>query len=480
MRAACYLRLSQDRDGDGLGVERQQQDCLNLVRQRGWRLAGEPYVDNDRSAAGHKPREQFTALLAAVRAGEVDAVVAWALDRLTRTARDRLALVEACQQHGVIIALVRGSDMDPNTPAGRLTLGILGEVAQHEIDAKSDRQRRAAEQAADQGRWIGGRKPFGYSADGVTIIESEAQAVRDGYSAVLAGDSLRAIAAEWNRRGFTTGQRPWRHTELGVLSPWRADSVRRVLANPRYAGRRPYRGREHGPAVWPAIVPEETFRAVQRVLSDPNRYLGGGTAARQFLSGLAVCGCAKCGATVHGGGASHRKPIYRCSASREPGERRTPVPGVHVNRLAAPADDYVADVVIERLSRPDARDLLVDHTRPDVPALREEATAFRSRLVALAAEFAEDAEVSPAEYRAMRKTLAARVAAIEDQIADAGRTDLFGPLILAEHVETAWADLSPDRRRAVVDALMIVRLHPVGRGSRTFRPDTVEIEWRNV
>jgi hypothetical protein len=72
--------------------------------------------------SGRKPRPQFRALLDTVRAGKVDVVVAWALDRLARTARDRLALVEACRDAGVIIALVRGSDMDPTTPAGRLVV----------------------------------------------------------------------------------------------------------------------------------------------------------------------------------------------------------------------------------------------------------------------------------------------------------------------------------------------------------------------
>jgi hypothetical protein len=67
-------------------------------------------------------------------------VVAWALDRLCRNARDRLALIEACRDAGVMIALVSASDMDPTTPAGRWALGILGEVAQHEIDQKSDRR----------------------------------------------------------------------------------------------------------------------------------------------------------------------------------------------------------------------------------------------------------------------------------------------------------------------------------------------------
>jgi DNA invertase Pin-like site-specific DNA recombinase len=247
VRASIYLRISQDRTGESLGVERQREDCTKLVADRGWTLARAPFVENDTSAAGRKPRPEFRALLAAVEAGEVDVIVAWALDRLTRTARDRLALVETCRDHGVRIALVRGSDMDPTTPSGRLAIGILGEVAQHEIDAKSDRQARAAEQAAAQGRWIGGRRPFGYAADGVTKIESEAAAVREGYMALLSGVSLRGIAKEWNRAGFTTGQAPWRHTHLGSSSPWRPDSVRRVLLNPRYAGIRALRGEERAP-----------------------------------------------------------------------------------------------------------------------------------------------------------------------------------------------------------------------------------------
>jgi DNA invertase Pin-like site-specific DNA recombinase len=156
VRAAIYLRISQDRTGESLGVERRREDCTKLVADRGWTLARPPFVENDTSAAGRKPRPQFRALLAAVEAGDIGVIVAWALDRLTRTARDRLALVETCRDHGVRIALVRGSDMDPTTPSGRLAIGILGEVAQHEIDAKSDRQARAAEQAAVQGRWIGG------------------------------------------------------------------------------------------------------------------------------------------------------------------------------------------------------------------------------------------------------------------------------------------------------------------------------------
>ncbi|TCK25448.1 DNA invertase Pin-like site-specific DNA recombinase [Pseudonocardia endophytica] len=476
-----YLRISSDRSGEGLGVERQRVDCLALIEGRGWTLARAPFCENDASAAGRKPRPLFRALLDLVRSGGVDVIVAWSLDRLVRNARDRLALVEACRDAGVMIALCRGSDMDPTTPAGRLAIDVLGSVAQHEIDQKADRQRSAAQQAAENGRWIGGRRAFGYTADGLSIVEDEAAALRDAYAAVLAGETLRGVARQWNRAGFTTAQRPYRHAHLGERSPWRGDAVRRVLLNPRNAGLRAHKGEIMGQACWDGVVDESTWRATRTLLSDSARTTGGPTAmGKHFLSGVALCGLDGCGALVHGGGASHGKPVYRCRTTQLLPDQRPDVPGTHVNRLAAPADQYVSDVVVARLSRPDARDLLVDHKRADVPALREEATVLRARLDALAAEFGGGAEepLPPREYRAMRAPLVEKIESIEGRIADAGMVDKLGALVRADDVAAAWDELTRDRRRAVLDVLAEVRLHAVGRGSRTFRPETVEIIWK--
>lgn len=261
----------------------------------------------------------------------------------------------------------------------------------------------------------------------MTVLNDEAKAIRDGYAALLAGDTLRGIADEWNRRGLTTGQAPWKHEHRGERSPWRADSVRRVLTNPRYCGIRAHRGVEYGPAKWPSIVPEETYRAALVVLRDPARRTGGaGRDGVQLLTGLALCGADGCRQTVHGGGASHKKPIYRCRTSATPAGELPHVPGPHVNRLAEPVDDLVERLVIDRLSRPDAHELLVDHDRADVPALRDEANAFRGRLDALAMEFA-DGELTASQLRVATDRLRAELAEIEAQIADAGRLDLLGP-----------------------------------------------------
>jgi site-specific DNA recombinase len=463
MHVDLYVRQSQDRDGLGLGVSRQEDDGLTLIRQRGWTLR-RTHVENDTSAAGSKPRPKFEAMLADIEAGKVGAIVAWNLDRLTRNRRDTVRLIEVCQARGVVIALVRGSDLDMSTPAGRLTADVLAGVARHEIEQKSDRFRRAAEQAAQQGRRLGGRRPFGYDDDGMTIREDESAAIRAAYAAILSGVPLAAIARSWNEAGINTGKIGWKS---GNPTLWTHDTVRRVMLNPRNAGLRRYRGEIVGKAAWPAIVAEETFHAAASVLQDPARRTAGpGRLGMRLLTGIARCGV--CEQTVNsGGGARARRgyDIYKCRTMK------------HVVRQLDPVDAYVVEALIRRLSRSDAADLLVDQGRPNAEALRERAHVLRARLEGLAVEFAEE-ELTAAQLRAATARLREKLAAVEAEMADAGRVDVIGPLVRAHDKRAAWEALDPDRQRAAVNAVMVVYLLPPGRGKRTFDPETVRIEWR--
>ena len=82
--AGLYCRISDDRDGRALGVSRQEADCRALAERKGWPV-GDLYVDNDISAADpRKRRPEYERLLEDIKAGRIDAVVAWDLDRLHR------------------------------------------------------------------------------------------------------------------------------------------------------------------------------------------------------------------------------------------------------------------------------------------------------------------------------------------------------------------------------------------------------------
>ncbi|SCL25419.1 recombinase family protein [Micromonospora inyonensis] len=472
MKALIYVRQSQDRSGEELGIARQLADARQLAKLRGWEVIRE-LPENDTSASGKRQRPQFEAVLAAIEAQEVGAVIAWDMTRLSRNRRDTVRLLEAGERAKITLAFVRGTDLDLSTPAGGLIADILAGVARNEIAVKSDRQRRAALQAAEQGRWVGGRRPFGYEADGCTIREAEAAALRDAYAAVLTGVSLGGVARDWNTRGLHTPQ----GKRDGSPSLWTSQTVRPTLLNPRYAGLRA-RGRGKSQQVmaaaeWQAIVPESTWRAAVAVIADPAR-ANPPRGGRSLLTGLAFCGV--CGedtpATVHAGAAPSRKGregyrTYRCRAAYG-----------HVGRAAEPVDEFVTAVALERLSRPDARDLLIDRDRADVEQLRTEAIALRGRRKALLG-LVEDGTYTDAEIRDRAGRLAEKIAAVEAKLADAGRVDILGPLIDADDIRAAWDALDVERQRAVIDTLMTVRLHPPGRGTRTFRPETVEIEWKH-
>jgi hypothetical protein len=77
--AAIYCRISHDKTGAGLGVERQKQDCRELAARLGWSVT-EVFCDNDLSAYSGKRRPRYQALLEAIRAGRIDAVLTWHTD----------------------------------------------------------------------------------------------------------------------------------------------------------------------------------------------------------------------------------------------------------------------------------------------------------------------------------------------------------------------------------------------------------------
>src|SRR3974377_929353 len=147
--AAMYCRISLDRAGEGLGVERQEALGRRLAEERGWAVA-EVYVDNDRSAYSGKPRPAYQRMLADIGVGLRDAVVCVDLDRLTRRPAELEAFMDLAARHHVALANVSG-DTDLSSSDGRFKARIMGAVARQESERKGERVSREAEQAARRG-----------------------------------------------------------------------------------------------------------------------------------------------------------------------------------------------------------------------------------------------------------------------------------------------------------------------------------------
>jgi DNA invertase Pin-like site-specific DNA recombinase len=455
LSAALYLRQSLDVQE---GIERQRIRCEALAAAKGWTVV-EEYVDNDTSAS--KVRGSGTAwsrMLADANAKRFDVVIAVDLDRLLRTVRDLLTLTET----GAKVLTVDG-EIDLTTADGEFRATMLAGIARFEARRKGERQKRATAHAAQLGRRTGGRRPFGYEADGVTIRPAEADVVAQGFRDLLLGAPLAEIARNWNNAGHFTTQARYSAEHRGEPSPWQHYSVRMVLTNPRYMGKRAHLGEVVADAEWPAIVDSDTWFAANAILTNPARR-GRVTTGKRLLSGLALCGV--CGGKVHAGSSTRKGvPAYRCSASLG-----------HFARRAAPIEEYLEAVMVARLSKPDATQLLEQQSHVDSAKLTIEAAGVTARLDALAVEFA-DGSLTASQLRTATERLRERRAAIARELADSGRVDVLGDIVSASDVAEVWAALPTSRKRAVIAALATIRIYPVGRGVRNFDPASVGIEW---
>ena len=463
MRAVIYCRQSKDTEGNGLAIARQLEACEALAKARGWdiiRPAGRPcFADNDISGYSGKKRPDFDAMMAMVRERRTDAVISYALDRITRRVADLETIITDATKAGVTIVTVTG-DLDLSTDTGRTVARILGSVAQGEVERKSTRQKLAAAQAAKAGkRWTGSQRPFGWSADDYSVpVESEAEAIREACRLVLAGGTVSGVARTWTEAGVRPAQAPFGPL---VRNPWTRQSIRAVLTNPAIAGLRRYKGEIVGREGWRGIVSEETFTAVNSILADPSRKVPRGV--RSLLGGLAAC---RCGNRVIHTHAQQGHGVYRCEHAT-----RDRANGPHVSIRSDPIDDYIRDVIAETMTQPDAAVMFAEDNSADLAKLREESAAIRRNMEQAAGDMAVGI-LPRAAYLAAMERASARLNEIDAMVTEASRESVVAELIISDDVRATWDSLDLSRRRAIIRSLMSVTLVPAGRGAR--RPDLTE------
>lgn len=484
-RAVLYLRQSKDRDGTGFAVDRQREACLARVRERGWQLVGE-YEDNDTSASGPKPREHYERMLADAEAGLFGVIVVWEIDRLTRKLTDLEHLITMCERTGVRIVAVSG-DLDLSTDAGRLVGRILASVARGEVERKSSRQVAAAKQRADKGEPAPAKRAFGYMADGKRLNPREAPALGLLYGRAVeqinteGTVNVSELAAWLNALRLRDG-RPVKQGGRRVKPPrgdvWQRTGVRAVLLNPRNAGLRAYspkvQGRRRtsivGDAAWKPAVERDVWDLVTAALRSPERRKQRNAAPKWLLTDLGACGRCDDGTRVLTTYREDGRRVYRC--------KRTP----HLSRTAEPIDALVRDVIVARLSRPDAVDLL---TRQDESGDAAELEQLRKRLSAdlarrrdLGRAFAEGA-IGYDALTAGTKVLDRRIEEAQARLAIGSRPDVLAEMVGTEDVGATFDAMPLGARRTVIRALFDVVLLPNGPGRRVFDPSTVRFDWRH-
>lgn len=333
--AAVYARVSSDDQAKNFSVPSQVDACMKLAQQEGYTVLTS-HVFRDEGISGTTlDRPALTRLRDLIATGSVAAVVVLDLDRLARKMGKLLVLMD--EFHTTQVRMLCVTHPVGTGPEHTLLLQMRGAVAEYEREKLLERTRRGRQARATAGYYGGGNPPYGYRyirephKGCVEIEETEAAIVRWMFQAYLDGQHLRQLAWALQARGVPP---PMVGRGYATSGTWQWTVLSRILKNTAYIGQAfwnkrecvtPTQARTRDQAEWiplsmPAIIPQETFAAVQEklvrnlALSPHNRkhpYL--------FVAGRLRCG--RCGQGMSGY-SSCGLQRYRCYSQvrHAPGE----------------------------------------------------------------------------------------------------------------------------------------------------------------
>jgi len=267
VHCAIYTRVSTDHglDQDFNSLDAQHEAAQAYIRSQahaGWTLIRARYDDGGYSG-GSTERPALQRLLADVRAGKIDVIVVYKVDRLTRSLADFAKLVELFDAHAASFVSVT-QQFNTTTSMGRLTLNVLLSFAQFEREVTSERIRDKIAASKRKGLWVGGIIPLGYTVKDrkIVVLEDEAERVRTIFRAYLELGSLDRLMVELGNRGIVTRVRQLKTGRTIGGIPFTRGPLGHLLRNRFYIGEVLFKG-EVLPGEQAAIVDRDLFDVVQ-------------------------------------------------------------------------------------------------------------------------------------------------------------------------------------------------------------------------
>lgn len=271
-RVAIYTRKSTSKglEDDDNSLQFQREACTDFIRSKkahGWQVFSEHYDDGGFTGA-NTDRPALQKLLLDAKAGKFNAIAVYKVDRISRSVRDLVTLVEEFQSLDIEFVSVSQS-FDTSNPIGRLILNILASFGQFERETIAERIRDKLGAVRRKGKYAGGAPPLGYDVCSkerkLVVNEEEAELVRDIFQCFKETQSLQAVLDFLHSRGNHTKR--W-VTKSGKVMGGKAINrgyLKRVLGNLHYLGKVPFEGEvfdgEHE-----AILDEDLFEEAQRIL----------------------------------------------------------------------------------------------------------------------------------------------------------------------------------------------------------------------
>lgn len=464
-RAAIYARQSHTNDGSE-SLELQVERCREVARRHGLEVVAE--LVEAPSTSGFKnrgrDRKRFNELIRLTSAGQVDCVVVYRTSRLSRGGGPGYApLLDAVEAAGLDsnrFILADGSWV------GEMELSIRAAMDREDSAIKSAQMTDMRAREARQGRPRPGiARGYGYERDCVTVVEEEANYIREAAQRVLDGETVYSVVKDWNRRGVPT---------VSGCS-WSTNVLQRLLRCPRIAGLREHRGKVVAEGQWPAIISvDEHERLVS--LTVPRRNRKKASPRTYPLVGFLWCG--KCGGKLRSLGRKNGGRSYACRS----GENLGGCGGLRIK--AEWVEDAVRDYVVATLSDPAIVDRLISALpRPDDSEQKHALTKLRALEVKRdrITDLLVDGDLSQVDARLRR-------AACDDEEVELRRSLEATPTSKAltslpttfAELLTAWNERGIEYQRTLINLTVasITVLSAKGGSNRKFDPDRLRWELR--
>jgi len=351
LNCAIYTRKSTEegleQEFNTLDAQRESAEAyIKSQETEGWVCLPEKYDDGG-FTGGNMERPALKRLLADIEAGNVDCVVVYKVDRLSRSLMDFAKMLEVFERRNVAFVSVT-QQFNTTNSMGRLMLNVLLSFAQFEREIISERTRDKMAAARRKGKWVGGLAPLGYDIDPeakrLKLNEDEAARVRTIFELYLEVGSIISTIKEldrrqWhNKRSITLKgkERGGRHFDKSSLF--------KLLTNITYIGKIRYKEEVHN-GEHEAIVPVSLWDSVQKLLKHNGKT--GGVAIRNkfgaLLKGLVRCVCCDAAMTPnHTTKAGNKRyRYYVCTAAQKRGWHTCPSKSIPAKQI----EDFVVSQV---------------------------------------------------------------------------------------------------------------------------------------
>lgn len=302
VRCAVYTRKSTDEGLDmqfnSLDAQREAGEAfIASQKAKGWVCLPDRYDDGGFSG-GNTNRPALTKLLADIKAGKIDAVVVYKIDRLSRSLLDFSGLLTLFDQHQTAFVSVT-QDINTSSSSGRMMLNILMTFAQFEREVITERIKDKVASAKKKGMRCGGPPPMGYGSNPVSkkleIIPEEAAIIKRIFESYLRLGSARDVAAELDADGLKIRTMVSRKGRTHGGTPFTGAYIYQTLSNPTYVGLVKHYDKTY-PGEHEAIIDRKTWDAAQKLLKDNLVHDGRRVKRLTPLRGLVKCGC--CGGVM--------------------------------------------------------------------------------------------------------------------------------------------------------------------------------------